>query len=62
MVAKCKTTTKTLWDPTPYKVVDIPHRRATIRRGWSNLQIDTGDVNKLKSRPPHLQLQREKKQ
>ena len=39
----------------------IHHRRATIQREWSNLQRDTGDVKKLKSRPPHLQPQREKK-
>ena len=61
MVASPKTTTKTPWDPNPYKVVDIHHRRATIQRGWSNLQRDTEDVKKLKSRPPHLQPQREKK-
>ena len=48
------------WNPNPYKVADIHHRRATIQRGWSNLQIDTRDVKKLKRRPPHLQPQREK--
>ena len=55
MVARRKTTIKTPWDPNPYKVVDIHHRRATIQRGRSRLQRDTGDVKKLKSRPPHLQ-------
>ena len=60
IVARRKTTTKTPWNPNPYKVVDIHHRRATIQRGWSNLQIDTRDVKKLKRRPPHLQPQREK--
>ena len=39
----------------------IHHRRATIQREWSNLQRDTGDVKKLKSRPPHLQHQRQTK-
>ena len=51
---------KTPCNPNPHKVVDIHHRRATIQRGWSNLQIDTRDVKKLKRRPPHLQPQREK--
>ena len=61
IVARRKTTTKTPWNPNPYKVADIHHRRATIQKGWSNLQIDTRNVKKLKSRPPHLQPQREKK-
>ena len=59
IVARRKTTTKTPWDPTPYKVVDIHHRMATVQIEWSKLQRDTGDVNTLKSRPPHLQPQRE---
>ena len=33
MVASPKTTTKTQWDPNPYKVVDIHHRRDTTQRG-----------------------------
>ena len=41
--------------------MDIHHRKATIQRGQSNLQRDTGDVKKLKSRPPHLQHQRQTK-
>ena len=61
IVARRKTTTKTPWNPNPYKVADIHHRRATIQKGWSNLQIDTRNVKKLKSRPPHLQPHREKK-
>ena len=62
MVARPKTTTKTPWDPNPYKVVELHYRRATLQRGRSNLQRDTGDVKKLKSRPLHLQHQRETKQ
>ena len=60
-VARQKTTTKKPWDPTPYNVVGIHHRRDTIQKGRYNLQIDTGDNKKLKSRPPYLQPQREKK-
>merc|ERR1712096_281456 len=54
MVARRKTTTKTPWDPNPYQVVDMHHRRATIQRGRSTLQRDTGDVKKVIQRPKHL--------